>query len=351
MERGRGVGREKRLGALGAVVGMLLGATVGWAQSGGPCATMGTVRVQEWTGDIINIVPWVAEAKGLFAKHCLTVKFVPLVTGPGAITALVNGTIDFANLAPDIALRSRAQGVDVRLVGNMYAGHWNAMVARKGLGVAQPSYPGLMKDLVGKKVGVTVLGGTTEAFARSAFEGAGLDSFSATYVAVGGVTTAVPALKQGVVDAAMMFGTGPELAEAMGVGTVLLDYRKRGVGPPAVQAMWGSTLAWNAHGPYVEKHPEVVAAFVKANNEAIEWIRDPQHRGELYRVIGERMPLPESVADREQALKRVVDVNAGLVGAGIPRSAIEGWNSYVLHLKQIKAAIPYDALVWTTGRP
>jgi NitT/TauT family transport system substrate-binding protein len=275
------------------------------------------------------------------------------VAGPGAITALVNGTIEFSNQAPDGVMRARARGVNVRLVGNMYAGHWNALVAGKGLQTPSQAqgYPAIMKDLVGKKIGVTVLGGTTEAFSRSAFEGAGLDSFAATYVAVGGVTTAVPALKQGSVDAAMMFGTGPELAEALGVGQVLLDYRKRGVGPKAVQAMWGGTLSWVAYGPYIDKNPETVAAFVRANNEAIAWILDARNREELYRIIGERMPLPEAVPDRAQTLKKIVDVNASVVGAGVSREAIDGWNQYLIHLKQIPAAVPYDELVWKTGQP
>ena len=67
------------------------------AQAEDTCAKPTTVRIQEWTGDIINIVPWVANSKDMFRKHCLDVKFVPLVAGPGAIVALVNNTIDFAN--------------------------------------------------------------------------------------------------------------------------------------------------------------------------------------------------------------------------------------------------------------
>ena len=41
----------------------------------------------------------------------------------------------------------------------------------------------------------------------------------------------------------------------------------------------------------------------------------------------------------------------GSVGVGIPRDSIDGWNRYVLSLKQIAAAIPYEELVWKTGRP
>jgi NitT/TauT family transport system substrate-binding protein len=332
---------------------MLLGATEISAQTEGSCEALSTVRIQEWTGDIINIVPWVADAKGMFRKHCLDVKFVPLVTGPGAIVALVNNTIDFANVAPDIIHRSRAKGVDVRIAANMYAGHWNALVGRKGLSLphAWEGYPAMMKNLVGKKIGVTVLGGSTEAFIRSAFEGAGMDSFSATYVAVGGVGTAVPALMNNQVDAAMMFGTGPELAEALGAGKVLLDYRKKGVGPPAVKAMWGATLSWNAYGPYIDKNPEVVAAFTKANNETIAWIQDPRNRDELYKLITERMPLKENVPNREETIRAIVDINASVLGVGIPMSAIEGWNNYLMHLNQIESPIPYEEIVWKTGRP
>jgi ABC-type nitrate/sulfonate/bicarbonate transport system substrate-binding protein len=316
-----------------------------------PCAKSTTVRIQEWTGDIINIVPWVAASRGMFQKNCITPNFVPLVAGPGAITALVNGTLDYSNQAPDGVMRARSKGVDVRLVGNMYAGHWNALVARKGLTLPSRAqgYPAIMKDLVGKKIGVTVLGGTTEAFIRSAFEVAGLDSFSAHYVGVGGVTTAVPALAQASVDATMMFGTGPELAEALGVGEVVLDYRTRGVGPNIVQAMWGATLSWVAYGPYIDKNPEVVAAFVNASNEAIAWIADAKNREELYKIIEKRVPLPDTVASRKTALERIVDKNAGLVGAGIPKESIDGWNNYLIRLKQITTPVPMAELVWRTA--
>jgi len=160
-----------------------------------------------------------------------------------------------------------------------------------------------------------------------------------------------PALPAGLVDAAITGGVFPELAEALGAGRIVLDYRKKGVGPETVQALRGATLCWNAYGPYVDKNPEVVAAFTQANNEAIAWIQNPQNRNELYRVIGERMPLAISVPNREETLKRIVDIHAGLLGVGVPRDAIAGWNRYLLSLKQIPSPIPYDELVWKTGRP
>jgi NitT/TauT family transport system substrate-binding protein len=316
------------------------------------CTKMMEVRIQEWTGDIINLVPWVAEAQGIHKKHCLDVKFVPLVSGPGAYSAMVSGTIDFANGAPDGIMRSRAKGVDLRLVGNMYAAQWSALVGGPNLTLpsAAQGYPAIMKDLAGKKIGVTVIGGTTEAYVRSAFEGAQMGGSSATFVAVGGVNTAVPALKNGVVDAAMMFGTGPGLAEGLGAGKVVLDLRKRGVGPAQVQALWGATLSWAAFGPYIEKNPEAVAAFIAANNEAIVWAGDPKNRARVYEIIKQKMPISSDVADAEKTLKNIVDVNADGLGVGVPKSSIDGWNAYLVFLKQIDQPIPYDELVWKTGR-
>lgn len=324
-----------------------------FGHAAGACAKTYAVKIQEWPGDIINIVPWVAAEKGIFERNCLDVKFIPLSTGPGAMVGLVNGTIDFANGSPDNTMRSRSKGVDVRLVANMYAAHWSALVAGNELKLSHERelYPKVMTDLAGKRIGVTALGGSTEAYVRLSFEGAQMSPTSATFVAVGGANTAVPALKGGVVDAAMMFGTGPELAEALGVGRIVLDYRKSGVGPKSLLALYGSTLAWSGYGPNIEKNPEMVAAFAKANNEAIAWIRNAQNRTDLYGIVAKRMPLPDGIPNRHETLKRIVDVNAESLASGIPAKSIDGWNHYLIDLlKQITKPIAYDDLVWKTGR-
>src|SRR5579862_6706428 len=252
VERRTVLAAATRLG-LATAVALMPALTALTVRAQPPCSRVTTVRIQEWTGDIINIVPWVADAKGLFKKHCLDVKFVTLVSGPGSITALVSGSIEFANGAPDNIIRPRSKGVDVRVTSNMYVGQWSALVA--GNQVALPhlreGYPAIMHDLAGKKIGVTVLAATTEAYVRSAFEGAGISASGVTYVAVGGVTTAVPALSAGLVDAAITGGVFPEIAEALGAGRIVLDYRKKGVGPETVQALRGATLCWNAYGPYI----------------------------------------------------------------------------------------------------
>jgi ABC-type nitrate/sulfonate/bicarbonate transport system substrate-binding protein len=335
--------------AIASVISVVLTAPAAQAD----CAQTPEVRIQEWPGDIYNIVPWTAEDLGLFRDACLNVKFIPLVGGPPAISALVAGSLDFVNQAPDVNMRPRSKGVDIRMTSNMYAGHWSALIARKNLSLPhlKESYPAIMQDLVGKKIGVTVLGGSTEAYMRSAFEGAGLGGSSATYVSVGGFSTAVPALENNVVDAEMLGGAGPELVEALGAGDIVLDYRIKGVGPKSVQALWGSTLGWHSYGPYIDKHQDVVAAFTAANNKAIGWIQDPKNREALYSIIRKHMKLPDNLPAPDATLRKIVDVNAALLGVGIPEASIAGWNDYLVSLKQIPAPIPYDQVVWRTGRP
>ncbi len=74
-ESGRTFRRRKRLTvrAVSALVPMfatLNGLMAISAQAEEACAKLTTVSIQEWTGDIINVVPWVADAKGMFRKHC-----------------------------------------------------------------------------------------------------------------------------------------------------------------------------------------------------------------------------------------------------------------------------------------
>lgn len=185
-------------------------------------------------------------------------------------------------------------------------------------------YPAIMHNLVGKKIGVTVLSESTEAYMQSAFEEGGLNGSSATYVAVGGLATAVPAMEHNVVDAEMLGGAAPELGEAMGVGKIVLDYRVKGVGPKSVQALWGSTLGWHAYGPFIDKNPDAVGAFTAANNEAIAFIKDPANRNKIYVAIGKRMQMPAAATDPTAILKKIIDVNANLLSIGIPRETIDG---------------------------
>jgi NitT/TauT family transport system substrate-binding protein len=335
----------------GAIMVGLLACMLVPVSAQGTCTKMFPVRVQEWTGNIINIVPWVAADEGFFQKHCVNVRFVPLSSGPGSLAALPSGSINFANGAMDKVMLARARNFDLQLTGNMYAAPWVALVARKGLDLsrANEGWKGVMHDLVGKKIGVTVLGGSVEAYVRTLFEGAGLSPTSATYVAVGGFNTTVPALKNNVVDVAEITAE-PELGVALGAGRIIVDLRERDVGPPVLQALWGATLSWAAYGPWIRDHPEAVADFTIANNDAIKWIQNPDNREKLYAIVKRHMPLPATMPDPEATLKAIVDANARGLDIGIPESSVDGWNNYIISLKEMDKPIPYDELVWKTGR-
>jgi hypothetical protein len=137
-------------------------------------------------------------------------------------------------------------------------------------------------------------------------------------------------LKNNVVDAAMMFGTGPDLAEALGAGKIILDLRKRGTRPVILQNLWGATLSWSGYGPYIDKNPEAVAAFAAANNETITWILESKNRSAVFAVIQRQMSLPSDVPEPEATLKRIVEINAAGLSSGISTGSIDGWNKYLV---------------------
>ncbi|MFY9954102.1 hypothetical protein, partial [Bradyrhizobium sp.] len=117
-----------------------------------------------------------------------------------------------------------------------------------------------------------------------------------------------------------------------------------------VQALWGATLSWTAYGPFVEKNLDEVAAFTAGNNEAITWIQNMENRNAVYGIIKKHMPLPSDLADPDATLRKIIDVNSSGLGIGVPKESIDGWTKYLMSLTQIKQPIPYDQLVWKTGR-
>jgi hypothetical protein len=62
------------------------------------------------------------------------------------------------------------------------------------------------------------------------------------------------------------------------------------------------------------------------------------------------MQLRDNLSAPDATLQRIDDVNAALLSTGVPKVSIAGWNDYLVSLKQIPASVPYDQVVWRTGR-
>src|SRR6201994_3281678 len=141
-----------------------------------------------------------AKQLGEFDKVGLKVELVDLKGGSDALKAVLGGSADVVSGYFDhcVNLAAKKQELQAFVVYDRYPG----LVL-----VVSPSHAkeiNSVKDLAGKKVGVSAPGSSTDFFLKYLLKKNGLDPTSASVIGVGLGATAVAAMEQGQIDAAVM---------------------------------------------------------------------------------------------------------------------------------------------------
>lgn len=317
------------------------------------CAKVDTIKVQEYPGLIQNLVPWSALDQGLFKKYCLEAKMTSFPSGPAALAASLQGGLDFISLAPDTVYVPVSQGFDLKIVAFMNDTVHYALVVGKHVQLPPKSagFEAMMKALVGKKIGVNALGSTTDILAKSNFTAAGLDYTQVNWIAYGPPTAALAALQNGSLDAAMFFGDGMDIAAAATGGTIAADLRDPNTkASPLMESMRGASLLWAAQGAFIRANPDVVRRFARANNEAIEWIKDPKNFDSVLRIVREKAPSPPGVADPEGLLRQRARNYIPQENARGSLRALKAWSDWDVLMKRIPKPADVDGLLWDTAK-
>jgi NitT/TauT family transport system substrate-binding protein len=257
--------------------------------------------------------------------------------------------VNFVSTAPETAYVPFSQGMDIRIVAGMNNTIHYALVVSPNLDLPHESegYPAVMRDLVGKRVGVNALGSTTNALARANFTAAGINPDDVNWVAYGTPAAGIAALQNGAVDAIQLWSDGMDIAVAVTGGKILGDLRDPDTQSlPTIQAMRGASLEWAAQAAFVEENPDVAARFVKANSEAIAWIKDAANFDAVVDMVRERAPSPEGVKDPEALLIQRVTSFIPQLSGELSRGALEGWNDFAFENGRIPERVDLDALIW-----
>lgn len=170
-------------------------------------------------GSISDAPFFIAQDKGYFKDEYLDVEFVPSQNAAQGITFLASGQVEVAGLAPTPGLfNAIADGIKVKIVadkGQIDARHsYVALVIRKQLYDAGTIKT--VKDLKGKKVGVSGLETGTGAELHYTLQEAGLTINDITVVP-GSPPDGYNGLKNGALDAAAL--QEPFLAQALADGS------------------------------------------------------------------------------------------------------------------------------------
>jgi len=157
----------------------------------------------------------VALRKGFFKDEGLDVEVIRMNV-PNTITALMTGDIGYTLLFGSV-VRGALRGMPLRAVASLLDSPTHALVAK-------PEYKSV-KELKGKTLGIGNFGGTDEVVARLMFKYLGVDSEKELKViAVGADRARLAALKEGLVDVAVIAPPGDALGKQMGFNVLARAY-------------------------------------------------------------------------------------------------------------------------------
>ena len=256
----RGAGMRRRgwwRREVGAVVLALLAGPAGAAAPEQRDLVIGLTAASSYTA------VWTAADKGIFARHGLEARFVPLRGGSEALVGLVAGSLTFATPTAPLLLQAVDAGLDVAIAAPVVT---YPAPGPLGVLVAPGSPVREARDLVGRRLGVPGLGGLPHTVARKWLLESGVDPARVIVVEV--PFAAMPdALRAHQVDALVGIEPFYQRVVAQGVGVPLVDLQRiMPAGTPA--SVYAASREWLAG------HPATLAAFRESLREAIALLRD-----------------------------------------------------------------------------
>ncbi len=210
----------------------------------------------------------VAEQLGYFKDEGLDVEIQDFKGGSAALRALLGHSADLVVGYFDHIVRLQAQGRD--LEGVVLMGKYPGIV----LGVQKKLADKIqsVRDLKGRKVGVTKPGSSTNYFVYYLLVKNGLKPTDVSIIGVGGASSAIAAFEKGEIDAISHVEPVITTLEARGLLKVLVDTRK----PEDTERVFGGpypAATLYTHRAFVEKNPETTQRLVNAIVRALRWMQ------------------------------------------------------------------------------
>ena len=234
------------------------------------------IRISQSAVSARSTILWIAQELGLFAKHGVEAEVVFLRTSPIQMTALSSGEVQFAATGGPPILSAAAGGQDVKIIASPSNRLSYNLVVRPEIKEA--------KDLRGKRLGVTTIGGTTWLAAYLTLEHLGLDANrdQVRINAIGNQTILAQAVESGTIDATLLDPFLSRRTKLKGLPVLVELHRAK---------IPFTNTAFAVNGNYLRQHPEVVEAVLKGMFEAQAFIATPANRHEVFQSMARHMKL------------------------------------------------------------
>ena len=311
-----------------------------WPAGRSPSAQVTRLRIGE-TFALNHVHLYAGLQRGVFQRHGLAVERVSLPGGAKALTALLSGDVDLADVSTVNVLRAQVEGRAVRILGATYTREFWAVVVTERLRAHVAS----LADLRGRTLGVSTIGSGSWGFANVAAKRAGLDpARDVQIVPLGNITAMVAAVRAGKVDAAVTFEPGTTRVLHDRIGYALVDL----LDPVQHRQFMGSDESLvevvAARDEFVKANGDALRRFFAALNESAAWV----HSATVDEIARTIAPITEEApsAALNEAVRRSIP--------GVPRTAVASEAAYTVAVGAlreagaIKEAIPFERAVDNT---
>ena len=209
-----------------------------------------------------------AKHLGEYEKAGVNAEMVDFKGGSQALTAVLGGSADVVSGYFDhcVNLAAKNQHMQSFIVYDRYPG-FALVVSPKQTGTIKT-----IKDLAGKRIGVSAPGSSTDYFAKYLLKKNGVDPNGVGIIGIGLGATAVAAMEQGSVDAAIMLD--PAITLLQGKNKDLLILSDTRTQKDTIDVFGGEYPggALYTRADWIEKNPKVAQALTNAVLNTLKWI-------------------------------------------------------------------------------
>jgi ABC-type nitrate/sulfonate/bicarbonate transport system substrate-binding protein len=217
---------------------------------------------------------WVAQDRGIFAKHGLEGELLYINSGTMNIAALVGGSVQVAGGGP-VSIEARLRGIKLTILGNPLP--WLASNL-----VVHPDIKGV-PELAGKFAGISRFGSSTDQGFRYLFRKNNLNvDRDLKMLQMGGDTSRVAALKAGTIQYTFLGAAATDNARALGFRVLATAQQM------AIPFPWTSVVV---DENWLVKNRELAYRYMKCATEAIVTLK--RNRTDSERIIAKYMKITD----------------------------------------------------------
>ena len=218
---------------------------------------------------------WVAQERGIFAKHSLEGELLYINSGTMNIAALLGGSVQIAGGGP-VSIEARLRGIKLTILGNPLP--WLASNL-----VVHPDIKGI-PDLPGKLAGISRFGSSTDQGFRYLFRKNGLNvDRDLKMLQMGGDSSRVAALKTGTIQYTFLGAAATDNARALGFRVLATAQQM------AIPFPWTSVVVEET---WLNKNRELAYRYMKCSTEAIVTLK--RNRADSERIISKYMKINDA---------------------------------------------------------